>query len=180
MKEEDIISHCTATATQLPTAAAGVSGCLSRTLSELQWWGECPCYYVLITAENDLCDVLTAIRDLVHWKELGLQLGLLYSSLEKIDLEQRGRIDSCKINMLSAWLQQQDNVSQKGVPSWSVLRAALQRMGEHELANRISTNWWWVVTASLPWVMCVVPILQDAVINHSDHDHYYTIPLQLY
>ena len=34
LKEEDIISH-TATATQLPTAAAGVSGCLSRTLSEL-------------------------------------------------------------------------------------------------------------------------------------------------
>ena len=34
LKEDDIISH-TATATQLPTAAAGVSGCLSRTLSEL-------------------------------------------------------------------------------------------------------------------------------------------------
>ena len=34
LKEEDIISH-TPTATQLPTAAAGVSGCLSRTLSEL-------------------------------------------------------------------------------------------------------------------------------------------------
>ena len=33
LKEEDIISH-TATTTQLPTAAAGVSGCLSRTLSE--------------------------------------------------------------------------------------------------------------------------------------------------
>ena len=91
-------------------------------------------------AENYLCDVFAAIRDLVLWKELGLQLGLLYSSLKKIDLEQRGRIDSCKIAMLSAWLQQQDNVTQKGVPSWSVLRAALQRMGEHELANRISTN----------------------------------------
>ena len=35
LKEEDIIRH-TATATQLPTAAAGVSGSLSRTLSELQ------------------------------------------------------------------------------------------------------------------------------------------------
>ena len=36
LKEEDIISHtATAIATQLPTAAAGVSGCLSRTLSEL-------------------------------------------------------------------------------------------------------------------------------------------------
>ena len=34
LKVEDIISH-TATATQLPTAAAGVSGSLSRTLSEL-------------------------------------------------------------------------------------------------------------------------------------------------
>ena len=35
LKEEDIIGH-TATATQLPTAAAGVSGNLYRTLSELQ------------------------------------------------------------------------------------------------------------------------------------------------
>ena len=92
------------------------------------------------SAETDLCDVFAVICDLVHWKDLGLQLGLLYSSLEKIHLEKRGRIDSCKMAMLSAWLQQQDNVSQRGVPSWSVLRAALQRMGEHELANRISTN----------------------------------------
>ena len=35
LKEEVIISH-SATATQLSTAAAGVSGSLSRTLSELQ------------------------------------------------------------------------------------------------------------------------------------------------
>ena len=42
--------------------------------------------------------------------------------------------------MLSAWLQQQDNVASKGVPSWSVLRAALKRMGAHKLANRISTD----------------------------------------
>ena len=80
--------------------------------------------------------MLAEIRDANRWKELGLQLGLLYSSLEKIDLEQRGRIDSCKIAMLSAWLQQQDNVSQKGIPSRSVLRAALQRMGETEPALR--------------------------------------------
>ena len=87
---------------------------------------------------NDLCDVLAVIHDLNYWKELGLQLGLLYSSLERIDLEQRGRIASCKIDMLSAWLQGQDNVTQNGVPSWSVLRAALQQMGEHETADRIS------------------------------------------
>ena len=138
LKEEDIISHCTATATQLPTAAAGVSGCLYRTLSELHRNDEeCPCYYVLITAVNDLCDVLAMIHDLNDWKELGLQLGLLYPTLERIDREQRGRISGCKIDMLTAWLEQQDNVSQRGVPSWSVLRAALQRIEEHELADRI-------------------------------------------
>ena len=38
--------------------------------------------------------------------------------------------------MLSAWLQRQDNVTSKGIPSWSVLRAALERMGENEIANR--------------------------------------------
>ena len=92
---------------------------------------------ISLTAENDLCDVLAVIRDLVNWKQLGLQLGLLYSSLEKIDVEQRGKVDSCKIAMLSAWLQQQDNVTSKGVPSWSVLRTAMKRMGEHKVDRPI-------------------------------------------
>ena len=90
------------------------------------------------TAENDLCDVFAVIRGLNNWKELGLLLGLLYSTLQRIDIEQRGIISSCKIDVLYAWLQWQDNVVQKGVPSWSVLRAALQNMGEHETADRIS------------------------------------------
>ena len=84
--------------------------------------------------------MLAEIKDLVNWKELGLQLGLLYSSLKKIDLEQRGNIYSCNIEMLSAWLQKQDNVSQKGDPSWNVLRAALKRIGEHETADRIAVS----------------------------------------
>ena len=89
-------------------------------------------------AENDLCDVLEVVDDLNDWKDLGLRLGLLYSTLERIDREQRGRIASCKIDMLSAWLQQRDIVLQKGVPSWSVLRTALKKIGEHETADRIS------------------------------------------
>ena len=43
------------------------------------------------------------------------------------------------MEMLAAWLQQQDNVSRKGVPSWSVLRTALEEIGEHQLASEIST-----------------------------------------
>ena len=64
----------------------------------------CPYYYVHITAENDLCDVLAVIRDLNDWKDLGIQLGLLYSFLKRIDLEQRGIIASCKMEMLFVWL----------------------------------------------------------------------------
>ena len=85
-------------------------------------------------------DVLTVIQDLVKWKELGLQLGLLSSTLEMIDHEQRGRIDNCKMYMVLAWLQQQDNVSQKGNPSWSVLKAALNRIREHDIADKIITQ----------------------------------------
>ena len=93
--------------------------------------------YFTLTDAVDLCDVLTVICDLNDWKELGLQLGLLYYTLERIDLEQHGRIAECKKDMLSAWLQQQDNVLHKGTPSWNVLRVTLKRMGENEIAERI-------------------------------------------
>ena len=84
--------------------------------------------------------MFNVIDDIVNWEILGLQLGLRLSKLEKIEREQRGIIENCKTHMLSAWLQQQDNVLQKGIPSWSVLRAALQSMGENEIADRIHSN----------------------------------------
>ena len=100
----------------------------------------CLCMLFYTSGTGDLVDVLAVVRDINNWKELGLQLGLHYPSLERIDLEQRGRITFSIMAMLSAWLQIQDDVLQKGVPSWSVLRAALQSMGEHETADRIHSN----------------------------------------
>ena len=41
--------------------------------------------------------------------------------------------------MLAAWLQQQDNVIKKGIPSWTVLQTALWKIGENELADEITT-----------------------------------------
>ena len=75
--------------------------------------------------------------DLTDWSKLGLQLGLRYPTLEMITKEKRGDIGECKMKMLAAWLEQKDNVSQKGVPSWSVLRTALRRIGANELADKI-------------------------------------------
>ena len=82
--------------------------------------------------------MLEVVDSVSDWKKPGLTLGLLYQpTLTDIEAYRRGKPDECRMDMISAWVQQQDNVNN---PSWSVLRAALQRMGEHELANRISTN----------------------------------------
>ena len=86
-------------------------------------------------------DVLEVVQNISDWKRLGLTLGLLHHpTLTDIETYRRGKPEDCKIDMLSAWLEQQDNVSQKGVPSWSVLRTALIRIGENEIANMIAVS----------------------------------------
>ena len=79
------------------------------------------------------------MEQVVNWKYLGLALGLLHPTLQKIEREQHDRVDDCKTEILAAWLQQQDNVSQHGIPSWTVLQTALREIGENELANEITT-----------------------------------------
>ena len=99
---------------------------------------ECDSYTPpLPAAIDDLFEVKMTLHDLIDWQSLGLALGLRYPTLTKIRCNQREQIDECKMEMLAAWLQKQDNVPQKGVPSWPVLRAALSRIGEHELADKI-------------------------------------------
>ena len=83
--------------------------------------------------------MLESLHVLTDWKRLGLTLGLLYPTLESMEKDS-DKNDECKMKMLAAWLRQQDSVSQNGVPSWSVLVAALKRMGENELAKRIAVS----------------------------------------
>ena len=78
------------------------------------------------------------LKKLNDWKSLGLELGLVYPTLKRIEEEQHGIIDKCLTEMLAAWLQQQDNVSQVGIPSFTRLQTALNNIGEHELASEIS------------------------------------------
>ena len=87
--------------------------------------------------DDDLFEVKMFLKDLVDWQSLGLALGLRYSTLEMIAKEKREDIGECKTRMLAAWLQQQENVPQRGVPSWPVLQAALRRMEENQLADKI-------------------------------------------
>ena len=93
----------------------------------------------LYTDIADLFKVKVYLKSVVDWQSLGLALGLLYHTLKKIKKEQNRDISDCMMEMLEAWLQQQDNVSQNGVPSWSVLRTALRSIGENELASSSSS-----------------------------------------
>ena len=102
-------------------------------------------YLLLFTSGiNDLAEVLSALKNCYSWKPLGLALGLFYPTLERIGVEQHGVIEACKREMLAAWLQQQDNVTGKGIPRWAVLKAAVAGIGETKLASEIGQ-----------WVVCV-------------------------
>ena len=89
------------------------------------------------TGIADLAEVKRLLKKIVDWKSLGLELGLLYPSLKNIEVDQHGLVEQCKTEMLAAWLQEQDKASQ---PSWSTLIAALERIGENELARSISNT----------------------------------------
>ena len=66
---------------------------------------------LLYTGIDDLFKVKMTLKNLNDWQSLGLALGLLYHTLERIEEEQRGAIEKCKIKMIAAWLEKKDNVS---------------------------------------------------------------------
>ena len=90
---------------------------------------------LLYTGIDDLFEVEMFLQNVNKWQRLGLALGLLYPTLERIDENQRGDIEKCRTKMIVAWLQQQDNVCKNGDPSWAVLRRALEQIGERQLAT---------------------------------------------
>ena len=134
LKEEDLSSD-----TCSPTPAS--AGDPSSILSESQYTHVHKLFNVtvvlLYTGIDDLLEVKMFVKQVVNWKDLGLALGLAYSTLQKIERDQRGGVDDCMREMLAAWLQQQDNVTKKGIPSWAVLKTALENIGEDQVASEI-------------------------------------------
>ena len=93
---------------------------------------------LLYTGIADLVNVKRVLKNFVDWQSLGLELGLLFPTLKRIK-DQHADVNHCIMEMLSAWLQQQDNVTRRGVPSWSTLKTALIHIEEYELAHIIIT-----------------------------------------
>ena len=95
------------------------------------------CLYIHSDIDK-LVNVMNALKRVNNWHYLGLQLGLVYPTLEKIRTDNNREVEQCKINMIAAWLKRQDNVLQVGVPSWSVLQTALRNIGENDVADQIA------------------------------------------
>ena len=89
------------------------------------------------TAIDNLRDVLRVTGSLVKWMDLGLELGLSYSTLEAIEVERCKRVSDCRRDMFAAWLQMRDDVSTVGEPSWRVLKTALKNIKEKDVADKI-------------------------------------------
>ena len=94
-------------------------------------------YILLLIGTRDLGQVYFAISKVVQWTPLGLALGLDYSTLQRIEREKMGRIEECKMEMLSAWLQQKDDVVEKALPTWNTLRMELRKIGENTVADEL-------------------------------------------
>lgn len=86
---------------------------------------------------KSLAAVQCELIEFNNWFDLGLQLGLLYHTLKRIEQEQHHSIINCKREMLVAWLKQEDNVMQEGGPSWPQLAKSLERLKCQRLAQKI-------------------------------------------
>ena len=94
-------------------------------------------YYSISLDISDLDAVLESVKEIsVDWMELGLKLGIEYSTLEKIEAERR-RIDDRKREMLAAWLRGEDNAKEQ---SWLTLVTALEEMEKITLSEKIKKD----------------------------------------
>ena len=86
---------------------------------------------------NELVHVNKALKEVNRWKVLGLELGIPYPTIERIDTDEGGKVMQCRIEMLVAWLKQNYDVDEFGYPSWSILKKALKNIDENKVASQL-------------------------------------------
>ena len=90
-------------------------------------------------AEKDLVEITDYLLDMEKAQiyNLGLVLGIRHSKLKTM-------MDSATFceDVIAAWLRKEDQVSEKGGPSWTVLVDALKqrRVGQTGIANKIAKD----------------------------------------
>ena len=110
----------------------------------------------LLSDEDDLLDVTDYLQGMekTHIYNLGLVLGLRHNKVKAM-------MDSATFldDIVAAWLRKEDQVSEKGEPSWTVLINALKhrRVGQTGIANNIALEVCCFVGAYLTYQFRKVP-----------------------
>ena len=90
-------------------------------------------------AINDVLEVTNYLLDLTQTDihNLGLTLGLNHPHLKRMASSETFRDD-----MIAAWLQKEDQVTKRGVPTWETLVKALRdrRVNQTGVAYKIETE----------------------------------------
>ena len=73
---------------------------------------------------SDLYNIQESVKEIVDWKDLGLNLGILCHTLRSIE-EQHGDVKKCCMEMITAWLQGEDNAKER---TWSTLVDAVGKI----------------------------------------------------
>lgn len=91
------------------------------------------------TVVKDVCEITEYLLDLEkkHITLLGLELGLTHPKLKDMEYSTTFRED-----VITAWVRMEDNVIEKGEPSWAVLASALRqrRVGQTGIARKIEKD----------------------------------------
>ena len=97
-------------------------------------------FVLLATAIDDLVDVTEYLLDLgtTHIYNLGLTLGLNQPHVSNM----RNSPTSFRDDVIAAWLQREDQVTRRGVPTWRTLVRALRdrRVNQIGVADKIAAE----------------------------------------
>ncbi len=96
---------------------------------------------ICLIGESDLLEVTEYLHSLVNKpdiRSLGLVLGLNITRLRTLEQMSDNLLD----NVIYAWLQREEDVNMRGVPSWATLVKALQhrRLGQTGIAENITMD----------------------------------------
>jgi len=96
-------------------------------------------YSTLPSGESDLLDITEylLVLEKAHIYSLGLVLGIRQTKLKALRDS-----DSFLGDVIAAWLRKEDQVTEKGHPSWTVLVNALKhtRVGQSGIADKIAKD----------------------------------------
>ena len=97
---------------------------------------------IVIFIIDRLVDVINSLKRCgfseIKWDDLGLNLGLLQTTLEAIERNNHGDVSRCLTRCLSQWLRRADNVDSRGGATWDSLSTALRSMNEVAVADELS------------------------------------------